>query len=269
GAALLAEEMERLTQALLDNACGDENEALQVLMQAVLQLPVYLDRVHSARTDQPLLLLPLINELRRARDESALSEASLFAPDLSAPIAPLSGEALARLETPELPPLLRKLRQLQQVAMVGLLRGQQVERNLAQLEKVYLKLADVGRDSPLEPLWEIAAGVVEGLTSGSVPAGAPVHGLLQQLDRELKRLAPAELTRELLFHLAKAEFETPRIAELRARFRLDEALPGQGAGAAGSDRLVGPDRGAIRSVVAALREELVRVKDSLDLFVRG
>ena len=280
GAALLAEEMERLTQALLDNACGDENEALQVLMQAVLQLPVYLDRVHSARTDQPLLLLPLINELRRARDESALSEASLFAPDLSAPIAPLSGEALTRLETPELPPLLRKLRQLQQVAMVGLLRGQQVERNLAQLEKVYLKLADVGRDSPLEPLWEIAAGVVEGLTSGSVPAGAPVHGLLQQLDRELKRLvgegargfnrpAPAELTRELLFHLAKAEFETPRIAELRARFRLDEALPGQGAGAAGSDRLVGPDRGAIRSVVAALREELVRVKDSLDLFVRG
>ncbi len=87
---------------------------------------------------------------------------------------------------------------------------------------------------------EIAAGVVEGLVSGSVPGGAPVHGLLQQLDRELKRLvsegpqgfnnpAPQELTKDLLFHLAKASFETPRIAELRARFRLDQALLGQGA----------------------------------------
>ena len=34
-------------------------------------------------------------------------------------------------------------------------------------------------------------------------------------------------------------------------------------------RLAGPDRDAMRSVVTALCEELVRVKDSLDLFVRS
>lgn len=280
GATLFAEEMERLVQALLENRVADQDESLQVLMQAILQLPVYLDRVHSTRTDQPLLLLPLLNELRAAQGEPPLPETSLFAPDLSVPIPALSHESLARLNTPEFFQLLRKLRQLQQVAMVGLLRGQENTRNLAQLEKVYLKLADLGRESPLEPLWEIAAGVVEGLVSGSVPGGAAVHGLLQQLDRELKRLvsegpqgfnhsAPQELTRDLLFHLAKASFETPRIAELRARFRLDQALPGQGAAPAAERQLVGPDRGAIRSVVAALCEELVRIKDSLDLFVRS
>src|SRR5690606_26633255 len=219
GATLFAEEMERLVQALLENRVADQDESLQVLMQAILQLPVYLDRVHSTRTDQPLLLLPLLNELRAAQGEPPLPETSLFAPDLSVPIPALSHESLARLNTPEFFQLLRKLRQLQQVAMVGLLRGQENTRNLAQLEKVYLKLADLGRESPLEPLWEIAAVVVEGLVSGSVPGGAPVHGLLQQLDRELKRLvsegpqgfnnpAPQELTKDLLFHLAKASLET-------------------------------------------------------------
>ena len=281
GAALLAEEMERLTQALLADRVEDQDESLQVLMQAILQLPVYLDRVHSTRTDRPLLLLPLANELRSARGEPPLSETSLFAPDLSSPVSPLSPESLARLNTPEFNQLLRKLRQLQQVAMVGLLREQEAEKNLAQLEKIYLKLADLGRDSPLEQLWEIAAGVIEGLTSGSVPGGPSVHGLLQQLDKELKRLvsegpqgfnqpAPEELTKNLLFHLAKASFETPRIAELRARFRLDQSMPSPGApsGERGS-LVVGPDRGAIRSVVTALCEELVRIKDQLDLFVRG
>ena len=34
GAALLAEEMEQLTQALLDGRVGNQNEALEVLMQA-------------------------------------------------------------------------------------------------------------------------------------------------------------------------------------------------------------------------------------------
>lgn len=173
GAALLAEEMERLAQALLENRVADQSEALQILMQAILQLPVYLDRVHSTRTDLPLLLLPLLNELRSARGEQPLPETSLFAPDLSAPIPALSRESLALLNTPEFPQLLRKLRQLQQVAMVGLLRGQESAKNLAQLEKVYLKLADLGRESPLEPLWEIAAGVVEGWSVAACPPAPP------------------------------------------------------------------------------------------------
>ena len=83
GAALLAEEMEQLTQALLDGRVGNQNEALEVLMQAILQLPAYLDRIQSARRDLPMVVLPLLNDLRAARGENLLSETSLFSPDLS------------------------------------------------------------------------------------------------------------------------------------------------------------------------------------------
>src|SRR5690606_26149945 len=97
GAALLAEEMEHLAQALMENRVGDQGEALEVMMQAMLQLPAYLDSIQSARRDLPMVVLPLLNDLRAARGEKLLSETSLFAPDLSGRAPALSGETLERL----------------------------------------------------------------------------------------------------------------------------------------------------------------------------
>jgi chemosensory pili system protein ChpA (sensor histidine kinase/response regulator) len=81
GAALLAEEMEQLVCAMQDRV-SHRDEALHLLLQALGQLPIYLDRVQGARRDLPLVVLPLINDLRSARGESLLSETSLFSPQL-------------------------------------------------------------------------------------------------------------------------------------------------------------------------------------------
>ena len=78
GAALLAEEMEHLVEALQHQRVPHRDEALHLMLQALGQLPLYLDRVQSARRDLPLVVLPLINDLRSARGESLLSETSLF-----------------------------------------------------------------------------------------------------------------------------------------------------------------------------------------------
>ena len=59
GAALLAEEMEKLAQALLDGNVGNVTDSQETLMRAILQLPPYLDRVASNRRDLPVVLLPL------------------------------------------------------------------------------------------------------------------------------------------------------------------------------------------------------------------
>ncbi|MFO6383670.1 hypothetical protein ACLBYN_64700, partial [Pseudomonas aeruginosa] len=63
--------------------------------------------------------------------------------------------------------------------------------------------------------------------------------------------------------------QSPRIRALKEQYRLDEALPDHETVDAERARLAGPDRDAMRSVVGALCEELVRIKDSLDLFVRS
>ncbi|WP_437879359.1 Hpt domain-containing protein [Pseudomonas sp. LRF_L74] len=280
GAALLAEEMEQLAQALMETRVSNQNEALEVLMQAILQLPVYLDRVQSARRDLPMVVLPLLNDLRAARGEKLLSETSLFSPDLSERRPALPRESLEQLRTAELPVLLRKLRQMLQMALVGVIRNQDLTTNLGYMARVFARLENLCKDAPLAALWQIASGMVEGLANGSVANGASVRTLLRQVDRELKRLveqgadginqpAPDELTKNLLFYVAKASSQSPRIRSLHEQYRLEEALPNTGVVDEERARLAGPDRDAIRSVVTALCEELVRVKDSLDLFVRS
>ncbi|SEH48934.1 chemosensory pili system protein ChpA (sensor histidine kinase/response regulator), partial [Stutzerimonas xanthomarina] len=280
GAALLAEEMEQLARALLDESVASQTEALEVLMQAILQMPVYLDRIQSARRDLPMVVLPLLNDLRAARGEKLLSETSLFSPNMSARAPALSGEFLAQRQTEDLPGLLRKLRQMLQVALVGVIRNQDLATNLSYMARVFARLEMLCKDAPLGALWQIASGVVEGLASGAVANGTTVRNLLRQVDKELKRLvtqgaeginqaAPDELTKNLLFYIAKAPAQSPRIQALKAEYSLDDALPDSTLVDEERAQLAGPDRGAMRSVVAALCEELVRVKDSLDLFVRS
>ncbi|KAF1056094.1 MAG: hypothetical protein GAK44_00304 [Pseudomonas delhiensis] len=280
GAALLAEEMEHLAQALIDDSVTSQREALEVLMQAILQLPVYLDRIQTARRDLPMVVLPLLNDLRAARGEKLLSETSLFAPDLSQRQVALPVDALARLRTAELPVLLRKLRQMLQVAIVGVLRNHDLPTNLGYMARVFARLESLCKDAPLEQLWSIASGIVEGLANGSIQNGTSMRTLLRQIDHELKRLieegadgmnqpAPDELVKNLLFYVAKASDQSPRVRALKDAYRLDDALPGEAVVDEERARLAGPDRDAMRSVVGALCEELVRVKDSLDLFVRS
>ncbi|PKQ41332.1 hybrid sensor histidine kinase/response regulator [Pseudomonas sp. YY-1] len=280
GAALLAEEMEQLAKALMEGRVANQGEALEVLMQAILQLPVYLDRIQTARRDLPMVVLPLLNDLRAARGEKLLSETSLFSPDMSARLPALPSDSLARLRTAELPVLLRKLRQMLQMALVGVIRNQDLATNLGYMARVFARLETLCKDAPLGSLWQIASGMVEGLANGSVVNGTSVRTLLRQVDKELKRLveqgadginqsAPDELTKNLLFYVAKAPAQSPRIRALKEQYRLDEALPDNEVVDEERARLAGPDRDAMRSVVAALCEELVRVKDSLDLFVRS
>ena len=78
GAALLAEEMEAVALALTEGQLASEQDGLEVLMQAIIQLPHYLEHVKVGRRDLPVVLLPILNELRSTRGENFLSETSLF-----------------------------------------------------------------------------------------------------------------------------------------------------------------------------------------------
>ncbi|WP_353188102.1 Hpt domain-containing protein [Pseudomonas sp.] len=279
GAALLAEEMEHLVEALQHQRVPHRDEALHLLLQALGQLPLYLDRVQSARRDLPLVVLPLINDLRSARGESLLAETSLFSPPLPE-LAPLGDAALAALEPPDLPNVLRKLRQMLQMALVGLLREQDDQTHLGYLAKVFSRLEALSGDAPLSPLWQIASALVEGMREGVIANSPALRSLFKDADQELKRLleqgivglnqpAPAELLKSLLFYIAKAEHPTGQMLTMKDHYSLDDALPDSAMVDEERARLAGPDRDAMRSVLAALCEELVRVKERLDLFVRS
>ena len=72
--AMVAEEMEQLASALEGSATVNRDEACAVLMRGVVQLPDYLERLQGGHRDIPIVLLPLLNELRAARGATALSQ---------------------------------------------------------------------------------------------------------------------------------------------------------------------------------------------------
>ncbi len=63
--------------------------------------------------------------------------------------------------------------------------------------------------------------------------------------------------------------DSPRIRDVKARFRLDEALPSDDLVNEERQRMTGPDAQAMNSVVQALSEELTTVKDALESFVHS
>ena len=280
GAALLTEEMEKLTQAILGNQVDSENEAVEVLMQAILQLPQYLDHIDSSSDDFPLVVLPLLNDLRAARGEALLSDTSLFKPDMS-PARARSDTKDDRLQEPKVCDHVRKLRQMYQFALAGVVREADLDANFDYMQKVIKRLVRLCQKTPRGELWKAAAGFVETLQLKANPVNAAVKSLLRELDSEIRQLtenpgtalaqpAPEALFKNLLYYVARArELDSPRIEALRADYQLAQALPSDDDVDAARSRVSGPNRDAIHSVVHALNEELTKLKDSLDLFVRA
>lgn len=276
GCAILSEEMEQLIEAIIDGHVPVQRDAMEVLMAAAIQLPNYLDQVQENRVDQPLGLLPLLNDMRLARGERLLSETSLFTPDLSS----LAGAAVGQEAVDDdLLFKLRKARQAAQVALTGFIRNQDTDLHLAHLVQVFQSLERLCRDLPVVALWSATLGFLEGAQTGAFSGSAPVRTVLRRVDQEFRRLlenpalltqpASEEMLRSLLFYIAHTNVESPRIVALKQRYRLDDAvLDGNVALQAQASRSK-PDGGALRSVADALGEELSRVKDGFDLFVRG
>ena len=281
GAALLTEEMEKLTQAVLDNSVTSVDEAVEVLMQAILQLPQYLEHLASSQDDFPMVLLPLLNDLRAARGDSLLSDTSLFKPDLAPSRMKVASSVSQRLQDPTVLGHIRKLRQMYQFALAGIIREEDLSAQFVYLQKVIHRLVRLCQRTPRGELWKAAAAFVETLQAKANPVNAAVKSLLRELDSEIRRLtdehadilaqpAPDALLKHLLYYVARArDLDSENVRDLRSRYQLGEALPSDDDVVAARNRVSGPGREAIHSVVSALNEELAKLKDQLDLFVRS
>jgi chemosensory pili system protein ChpA (sensor histidine kinase/response regulator) len=281
GAALLAEEMGQVTRYLIDNFAEKRHlaEGLDALMRAMVQLPTYLERVLSGGRDMALVLLPLLNDLRAVRGHALLSEGTLLLLNLSSdqpanPVPPAPGESGLTVAQ-----WARKLRTRFQLGLLGWIKGERVDQNLEILSRVAEKMEQVATTQPLFQLWWVVGAVLEALREGGLEGTASVKRLLGQADRDLKRLyeqgearyadSPSlELLNNLLYYVARARTSGPRVTAVRASFRLAELLPVDDHVEQARESLSAPSVKLMKTVAAAIKEDLSRVKDALDIFVR-
>lgn len=278
GAALLAEEMEALALALTQGRIHQERSALEILMQAIIQLPHYLEHIKVGHRDLPVVLLPILNELRSARGESLLSETALFSPTIDSN-PPLSAVQRKNINTPEFAQWIRKVRQMVQTATLQLLQNKQPEVAKQYLGKALSRLEKTLGNTPQGPAWLAALAFSEWLAQQDhLPSSA--RQLLRQIDNLLKEVieqgersieqpAPEELTKNLLFYVARTSVRGEAIQRATERFNLAAAFPDNQDIEQHRAQLSGPDKGTIENVLEVLIEEISALKDHFDLLVRG
>jgi len=281
GAALLAEEMEHVTRYLLSSGSDQKRQVdgLDALMRAMVQLPTYLERVLSGGRDLALVLLPLLNDLRSVRGSPLLSEGTLLLLNLksdqnAAPQSLTQGEQSITVSQ-----WARRLRPRFQIGLLGYIRGERTVQNLEILAKVTEKLEQVATTQPVFQLWWVTGAVLEAVRANGLEGSATLKRLLGQADRQIKALyelgegrycedPPIDLLNNLLYYVARATTSGGRISAVRASFKLAELLPVDDTIEHERESLSAPSVKLMRTVAAAIKEDLSKVKDVLDIFVR-
>lgn len=280
GASMVVEEMERLAQALLDGEVRQKDDAYSVLMRGIVQLPDYLERLQSGHKDIPIVLLPLLNDLRASRGEELFSESALFSPDLSLPLPPSADGAARPLADADLKLALGKLRTIYQVCLLKFLRATDPRTETARLGEALNRVQGMTHAIDARRVWWIGDAVLEGIANGAIEASPAVKMLFGKADREIKRLVdagerayeqspPRELLKNLLYYVAHANGDGPKLAQVRAAFKLQSLMPSEKELEHAKGSISGHNRALLDTVSLAIKDDLLRVKEALDIFLRA
>ncbi len=274
GSAMAAEEVENLVQALIDGKVSNRNDAFEVLIRGVLQLPDYLEHLLEGHPDTPMLLLPLLNDLRAARGAPLLSENAMFTPDLSID-APLPETIDGNLgET------LVKLRHHYHLGLLSWFQDKDDASGLKRIADVLDALRKVTCEQEIGRLLWVAHGLVESLIDAGLESSVSVKLLLGQLDRQFKKIIdygehalnvepPSELLKNILYYVATSASRGELTGGIKQAFKLDEILPDMGSLEQARADMAAPNAALMATVSSVLMDDLLRVKDNLDLFVRS
>ena len=277
GAALVVEEMDRVVRGIVDGGIAPREDVYSVLLRGFLQLPDYIERLQSGHKDIPIVLLPLLNDLRAARGEKLLSEAVLFAPNIDArvpmpPAQPLPAEALRATAT--------SLRNEYQSMLLRWIRDRGAAEPLARIAQIFDALYAGCGDDAARRLWWIAGAVAEGVQSGAIETSVAIKLLFGKLDREIKRLiddgeralnatATKELVKNLLYYLAHETAHGERSAAVAEFYDLAHLLPTQEELEHAHGSISGHNRALLDTVAGGIREDLLRVKETLNVYLHS
>ncbi|RUL62408.1 response regulator [Dyella dinghuensis] len=280
GAAMVAEEMETLSISLLEDHVRNREDAYTALMRGLMQLPDYLERLSSGHRDVPVVLLPLLNELRGSRDQEPLSESALFTPNLELPLPPQAPAAANTADAQRHKGEIAELRLRFQQQLLSWFRGQGNGNQLALMRNSLNAISARCATIPGRRLWWIAAGVLEGLDQGMLKNhAAEVRQLIGRVDRSVRQLLEHgeeslrggdadDLARKLLYFVAQSKQRSPQMLQLAQTYNLDGLVPDQSELEHARGSMTGHNRALLDSVARALKDDLLRVKEALDLFLR-
>ncbi len=278
GAAMLADEMQQTTTALLEGNIERDEDAYDVLMRAMLQLPDYLEKVQAGQKDAPITLMPLFNDLRAARKEGLLTESVLFSPELSNVELVAEGYDAEAIEAGKLQGEAKRLRTHYQLGLLDFIRNNKQRAGLQRIKAVLNSLEKVSRNAEVRHIWMVIGALVEGLLKGGIDTSLSIKMLIAAADRQLKMLLDVgeeqysqqyskELVKNVLYYVGTSTVDTKAIVAVKEAYHLSELIPQESD--ENSALIGGLNADLFDTVSVGITEDLNRVKDVLELFMHS
>jgi chemosensory pili system protein ChpA (sensor histidine kinase/response regulator) len=280
GAAMLTDEMVSLTDFIIDNKQEKGEQALEVMLRAVLQLPDYLEHIQSGHRDIPIAILPLLNDIRAVRDQDLFSEKLLFLPDLSMHQGDAKLESIDNDSNQVSRVLAKKLRPVYQLALVNVIREQSVEESLKRLEKICETLEERSYSEQIARIWWIVGALIESVSRQQLELGVSIKSLLGKVDalfrviliigeRGLLQRQPIELIKNFLFYIAQPECDGPKAKAIKTAYRLEQFLPSESTRSEVLSNIAGPNQALLKTVSEAVKADIETIKSTLEVYVNG
>ncbi len=280
GIALLLEEMEETIKQLLAKRIDKREEAYESLVQGTIALEGYLDRLKAGNNDIPIALLPLLNDLRAARNAPLLTENALFMPDLS--IVPQIPDTLPKSNqaTNHAAQSAQTLRPYYQAALLSWYRNPHDIRSLKQMHAIVRNLENSSYSPRLRQLWWIIEGLLEALKDKGLSSNVSIRLLLGHTDRQMKKIAidhgaqvesnpPIELLKNALFYIAQATSRGEKVTLLKKAYQLTHLIPTEKEINLLKKDLRGAKSITLQNIARELDKALQQVKTSIDVFTRN
>ena len=277
-ADILTGEMEEVIADLLLDSIDEPEMSLELLMQGLLELPEYLYSLKSGRTDNPAALFPLVNSLRASRGVAPLEEGAVFSPDLSVRVPASVFDVRADHSQHDVVLTAKSARVRFQGGLLDWYRNGENGAGLQTIVSVLEQLQKNSASEPVARLWWVSAGVAEALRDGKLEVTPAIKRHFGQIDRQIKRLMDHgesvfvdvitdDLLKNLLFHLHTSDAQSPRLSEIRSTYKLDKLPANESSVDDGG--LSGCSEELLQTVSGTVREDIVRIKEQLDAFLKG
>lgn len=274
GAALLAEEMEALSEDIGEDKVTDKGTAYEIFLSAILKFKSYLNRYAEDKSDLPIILMSTINKMRVCRNEELVAVGNLIEVDIdsvepvrSADILELSGDINREV---------KRIRSEYQQGLLGFIRDTAAVDDIGTMTAAVKKLWQLGERVTYSKLWWVAYVYLLQFAQQNETPDITAQNFAGKIDRRIKDLTEQKqnqvdadlLLTNLLFYIGKFSAEQAEVKEVQERFALGALMESLGDYEYESEELGSPDTDSIKVALGIIKEDIDDIKESLDLYIR-
>ncbi len=238
GGERLALEMYELVADLLAKKVTDVASSVRILQKGIVQIIEYLQHLQDGYADLPIVILPLLNELRAARGADLLSELLVFLPEEGAiGNAQIGTDEYIALSAEKRLVTYRHLRMHFQRALLEWYQEKNTPRALFKIQALSHDLIRIHENMSIRVLWWLSQALAQGLRENKLEHGVAVKLVMGNMERlihtfsltdqdELSEIAGIDdLKKNLLYYLGMAKKGSPLVDAVKETFLLDIYLP--------------------------------------------